>query len=231
MSPTTLRRLVADAGDVVERAVGILDVAHHDPLFRPERVEGALVADVVALEMVDGDPQDLTDRRLVGEDRRHGLHPEVDRPAEELEARVLLQRAREQTRLGEHLEAVADPDDRSAGACVLGHRFHDRREACDRAGVQVVAVGEAAGYDDGVDPAHRGVGVEEQLGLGPERLDRVEHIELAVRAGELDDADLHRGVPFSHGIATLLSRIARESVHADSREISKASMTGLASSR
>ena len=175
--------LVADPGDVVARAVRVLDVPHHDPLLRPGAVASAVVADVVALEVVDRDPQDLTDRRLVGEHRRHGLDPEVDRSAEELEARVLLERARQQPGLAEHLEAVADADDRTAGAGVLGDRVHHRREPGDRAGAQVVAVGEPAGHDHRVDAAHGGVGVEQQLGLAAERLDRVQDVELAVRPG------------------------------------------------
>ena len=36
ISPTTLRPVVADAGDVVDRAVGVVDVAEHDPVLVPE---------------------------------------------------------------------------------------------------------------------------------------------------------------------------------------------------
>ena len=57
--------------------------------------------------------------------------------------------------LGEHLEAVADPDDGAAGGRVLGDRVHHRREPGDRAGAQVVAVREPAGHDDRVDAARR----------------------------------------------------------------------------
>ena len=53
--------------------------------------------------------------RLVGEHGRRRLDPELDRLAQELQAGVLLQRAGQQARLGEHLEAVADADDRAAG--------------------------------------------------------------------------------------------------------------------
>ena len=35
-------------------------------------------------------------------------------------------------------------------AANLADRLHDRRKAGDRAGAQVVAVGEAAGHEDGV---------------------------------------------------------------------------------
>ena len=108
---------------------------------------------------------------LVGEHRRDRLDPEVDRLAEELQPGVLLQRAREEPGLAEHLEAVADADDRAAGAGVLGHRIHHRREPGDRPGPQVVAVGEPAGDHHRVDTVHRGVGVEQQLGVAAELLD------------------------------------------------------------
>ena len=54
--------------------------------------------------------------REVRQRGRRRLDPQRHRLAQELEARVLLQRARQQVRLAQHLEAVADPDDRTAGA-------------------------------------------------------------------------------------------------------------------
>ena len=90
------------------------------------------------------------------------LDPQLDGLAQEREPGVLLQRAREQPGLGEHLEAVADADDRAAGRGELGDRVHHRREPGDRAGAQVVAVGEAAGHDHRVDAAHGRVGVAER---------------------------------------------------------------------
>ena len=79
------------------------------------------------------------------------------------------QRAGEQARLAEDLEAVADAEYRAARGGELAHRLHRRREAGDRAGAQVVAVGEAAGDDDGVDPVQVALFVPDQprLGAGP----------------------------------------------------------------
>ncbi len=48
---------------------------------------------------------------------------------------------------------------------------------------------EPAGHDHRVDVVHRAVAVPEQLRLAPELLDRPGDVELAVGAGEDDDAD------------------------------------------
>ena len=78
-------------------------------------------------------------------------------------------------------------------------------------------MGEPAGHDDGVGPAQLGLGVPEHLGGPAEMLDRPRHVELAVRARELDDADARAHVDGCE--ASSLS------------SISYASMTGLASKR
>ena len=51
--------LVADAGDVVEAAVGVVEVAQDDPGVGAETLERGRVADVVPLEVIDRDAQDL----------------------------------------------------------------------------------------------------------------------------------------------------------------------------
>jgi hypothetical protein len=61
------------------------------------------------------------------------------------------QTARQQVRLDEHLEAVADAEDGHALRRGILHLGHDRGEGRDRAGAQVVAVAEAAGQDERVD--------------------------------------------------------------------------------
>ena len=55
MRPDHVAGLVADAGDVVDRAVGVVDVAQHDPVLVPQPRQGGGVADVAALEVVDRD--------------------------------------------------------------------------------------------------------------------------------------------------------------------------------
>ena len=67
---------------------------------------------------------------------------------------------------------------------------HDRREARERAGAQVVAVGEAAGDDDRVDALQVVVAVPEQHRVADPR-GRLQRVDLVAGAGELDDAELH----------------------------------------
>ena len=96
----------------------------------------------------------------------------------------------QQAGLGEHLEAVADADDRAAARRELGDRVHHRREPGDRAGAQVVAVREATGHDDRVDAVDRVVAVPAAARRAPPSCSTAHmHVELAVGAGEQDDTD------------------------------------------
>ena len=182
--------LVADAGDVVEAAVGIVDVADHDAVAGTQLLERRRIAHVVAFEVVDGNAQVLPECTLVGEHGRRRLHAQLDRLAQELQARVLLQRAGQQPGLGEHLETVADADHRTARGREFADRGHHRREAGQRAGAEVVAVREAAGNDDRVDAVDGRVGVPAQLRFRAQALDRPHHVELAVGARELHHPDV-----------------------------------------
>ena len=66
---------VPDARDVVEAAVRVLDVADDDPVLGPQLGERLGRADVVALEVVDRDPQDVTGAGLAGQHRRGASRP------------------------------------------------------------------------------------------------------------------------------------------------------------
>ena len=77
-------------------------------------------------------------------------HLELELAEGEAPVGVAEQRARQQARLAEDLEAVADPQHQAALVGEGDDRLHRRREAGDRPGPQVVAVGEAAGDDDRV---------------------------------------------------------------------------------
>ena len=72
----------------------------------------------------------------------------------------------------------------------LDHRLHHRREPGDRAGAQIVAVGEAAGDDDRVDALQVTVAVPEQLGVA-DPLSGEQRVDVVTGAGEADDAELH----------------------------------------
>ena len=118
------------------------------------------------------------------------LDDEVDLAADEAQRLVRQQRARQQARLAQHLEAVADAEHRAALARERDHRLHDRREARDRADAQVVAVGEAAGDDDRVDALQVGVAVPQDRRLA-DALARELRVDLVAGAGEAQHAEPH----------------------------------------
>ena len=146
---------VADAGDVGDRAVGVLSgaVAKHDLAVRlslASRSPGANQRPLMCLTGI--------------ESRSPGSHPPVAIVAVLTTSSSTWRQTKrspslgssapgQQARLAEHLEAVADSEHGPAGVGELAHRPHHRREAGDRAGAQVVAVGEAAGNHDRVDSA------------------------------------------------------------------------------
>ena len=109
-----------------------------------------------------------------GEPRRaRALHAEVDVPADEATVVIGPQDTRQQAGLAQHLEAVADAEHRAAGRGERLDLAHHRREAGDRAGAQIVAVGEPARDDHARAALEIGVGVPERDGLaaraGPPR--------------------------------------------------------------
>jgi hypothetical protein len=100
------------------------------------------------------------------------------------------QRAGQQPRLAQDLEAVADTEHRAAVAGERDDLLHDRSEARDRAGPQVVAVGEPAGDDDRVDALQVAVGVPQQHRVAHARGGEL-RVDVIAGAGEADDAELH----------------------------------------
>src|SRR3954447_26761816 len=101
--------LVADARDVTHRAVGVdVDVACDDPVLPLDPVERALVGDEAALAVLEGYDDLLPD--VVPRRPRGGgaLDAEPLVPADEPLVVVADQRARQQVRLAQDLEAVAD---------------------------------------------------------------------------------------------------------------------------
>src|SRR5438552_721444 len=100
--------------------------------------------------MRDGDAEDVA---LIASRREGKVGPfdkQVGPLAPKLERGVADERARQEARLAEDLEAIADAPDQAAAVRELTDQLHDRREARDRAGAQVVAVGEASGQDHAV---------------------------------------------------------------------------------
>jgi hypothetical protein len=188
--PEHVARRVRDAGDVARRAVEVVPgrVAQRDLAVGLELVEHRIGRPVAAGRVLARDRQRIPDPPQPRGPRVR--HLQLDLPADEAQRDVREQRAGQQPRLAEHLEAVADPEHQPAVAREALDLGHHRGEARDRPDPEVVAVGEAARDDDRVDPAQIGVGVPEELRLthpagGEQRIDVV------AGAGEANDAELH----------------------------------------
>ena len=126
--------------------------------------------------------------------------------------------------LGQHLEAVADPEDEPAVRGERRHGAHHRAEPGDHAGPQVVAVGEAAGQDDRGDAVERRLLVPQLDGLGAGQVEGVDRVAIAVAAREDDDADADGHAALPAVAAHEVGRRARD------RSMAYASISGFASS-
>src|SRR5437899_12654748 len=110
---------VAHAGNIVRRAVGILgDVPQNDLGIRLELGRRRRVRDVSAIAMGDRQRQLFAALVPVRERRIRRFHPHSDRSREKLQPDIAHQRAREQPSLAQTLNAVANAEDRAAGARV-----------------------------------------------------------------------------------------------------------------
>src|SRR5918995_3376711 len=105
-------------------------------------------------------------------------------------------------RLGEDLEAVADAEDRASCFRELLQWDHDLREAGDGTRAEVVAIGEAAGYDHGVHALEVGVGVPELDCVRAHPLHAVQGVPVAIRAGE--DRDTYPQETTSHSYSSIV---------------------------
>ena len=120
------------------------------------------------------------------------LHPYLDRFADIFQAYIPHQCSREQARLAQNLEAVANTEHQAAGGGEIPHRLHHWREFRDRPGAEVIAVGESAGHDDGF-TILQVVGFVPQQGdrLSGHLLDCPTGIMVTVGSWENDDAEFH----------------------------------------
>ena len=124
------------------------------------------------------------------------LHPHPHRPGEEPQPGISHQATRQEPRLAQDLEAVANAEHRAAGARVLGYGAHHPREPGDRAGAQIVSVAEAAGEDYHVGLPQIAVAMPYGIGVGARRVRCRERFRVAVGAGKDDHRDaFHRATP------------------------------------
>ena len=192
--------LVADAGDVQQRAVRIgvvgqvavlVTVLPEDLVVGLELCEGFCVGKVATFAVGDGHTKNFSRRNLAGERRivRGGLEENIF--AVELQVAVANQRAGQQMRFGQDLKAIADAEHEAAVVGELFHGLHDGAEPRDRAAAQVIAITEAAGHKHGVHVTKRVFFVPEQLGIMAEQTDGVDGILIAVAGGKLEDGKIH----------------------------------------
>jgi hypothetical protein len=132
---------VAYAGDAPSRPVRIERVEHLTPgravpqdhlSVRLQAVQVGLGGDELALAVLDRDLDHLA-VRPAGEAPGRILDAQGHPPADERERPVPDQRAREQPRLAQDLEAIADPQHRAAVLGERPNRRHHRGEPSDRA--------------------------------------------------------------------------------------------------
>src|SRR3954447_10834061 len=132
-------RRVDHAGDVVERAVGVLPwgVTEHDLLARRDLLEQLGRGVPAPRGVLDRDREGVSLRARARERRAGVDHRDVDLAADEAQPGVGQQGTGQEPGLAQDLEAVADAEDQAALAGEAGHRLHDRREAGHRAHAEV----------------------------------------------------------------------------------------------
>ena len=170
----------------------LVAVADEDLVVRVEGGECGVVSEVASFAVGDGDVEDLAFGRRASESRIGGFHAEVLVFADEVEAFVANEGAREESAFAEDLKTIADADDSPAGCGETFHRLHDRGETGDGSAAEVVTIRKAAGNDDGIESRKRGVLVPDKVGGGAgEGVECENAVLVAVRAREADDGEFH----------------------------------------
>ena len=107
-------------------------------------------------------------------------------------ARVAHQRAGQQSRLAQNLEAVADAHHQAARVGKAAYALHDRRKPRDGAGAQVIAIGKSARHQDRV-AAFQVVRLMPQIRhrLAHHAAEHVVRIVVAVGTGKDQNAKFH----------------------------------------
>ena len=119
--------------------------------------------------MGDGDSHEFTGRHLVGERRISSDGFEMDMLAAKLERAIANERAGQQARIGQHLEAIANSQHQSAVGRELLNRLHNRAEARNRATPEIIPVTEAATYNYGFRVTQRTLLVPNMAGGWPSK--------------------------------------------------------------
>ena len=122
------------------------------------------------------------------------LNPQVKVLTAEEETVIAHQCPGQQPCLTEDLKAVADTQDEHAGIGRATDGSHDRGKAGNRAASEVITVGESSGQNDGIVSGKGGLLVPYDLCCDTRKGGQCGlTIRVAIRAGELNDGDLHDG--------------------------------------
>jgi hypothetical protein len=133
-----------------------------------------------------------------GEARVRRLHQKRRTFADEVQAFIAHQRAGQEARLDQDLEAVADAENRNARFGALDEVGRDRRARGDGAAAQIVAIGEAARDHNEIKAFRQGAFAMPNHGRGMagDTLNRHRSIAVAIGAGVNNDGAFH-GLRFS----------------------------------
>ena len=200
--PEHVTALVDDARDVVQGSVRVgarshspvrIAVTEDDLAVLFEARERCGVGEIAALAVGDWDTNHLTLRALRCVGQIVAVDHQIGPLAAKLEGGVADQRAWQESRLAQDLEAVADAPDKTAPVRELSHFFHDRCKPRDRPRAQVVTIGKAAGQDDAIASFEVRVLVPQVGQLLAEHLvDDPAAVAIGPRAREDENSELHR---------------------------------------
>jgi hypothetical protein len=158
--------------------------------------ECGFIAIVIAVAVGDGNFEDLAFLRGVGEGRIRFFNADLNVAADKAETGIAHHGAGQQAGFEKNLKTVADSENQAAAAREFRDGVHDRRETGDGAGAEIVAVGKAAGKDDGV-------AIVEVFGLMPDEFDGffedaadgVKGVVIAVGPGKNDNTKFQWAPP------------------------------------
>src|SRR5213593_4008318 len=188
---------VRNPPDVVERAIGVglrrdravfRAVAEDDLVLGFQSRERRLVSIVVAFAVGYREGQYLTWFAAAGEGRHCVLDANMNVLTDKGKGTVAQHGARQQSRFQQDLKAIADTEDESSGFGKADDRRHHGREPGDRAGAEIVPVGEAAGNDDRIYLRQRGCLVPDEVSLDAQDL-RHGLMTVAIAIGPREDED------------------------------------------
>ena len=198
--PQHIAGAVDDAGDGVQRAVGIGfrqhlvaggGIAEYHLLMRQQILMPFGINKIAAFAMGDRDLERPGRIDPPGEAGAAVFQTQIDRAADKAQRLIAHQGAGQQAGLRQDLEAVANPQHRLAAFGKIHHRLHNHREAGNRTGAQVVAVGKPARQGDKIKARQVASLMPDKLRFMSHQLKGVVHIIIAIGAGKNNHRTFH----------------------------------------